>query len=136
MNWDSKQEDYRNFERWTVSRWWNTRNRYMLTATHEFGYQLKEYADRGRWQGGTAQHNRVFDSIQTTFALAHIPGIAVKRNTLVPGVVLFEVYEYSTPVVAYLIVEDKILAAENTPIKDGYRYKFTHNAKLLGLIGV
>lgn len=124
-DWESKQDDYENFERWQVSRYWETRNRYMLTARHELGYQLKEYCDRGRWEGGTERENLTYERLQDYYIRNRSEGIKITKNALVPGVKLFEVIKDKQPIYGVLVVGEKILHSNAHTIKDGYRYRFT-----------
>lgn len=124
-DWESKPDDYNNFENWQVSRYWNTRNRYMLTARHEFGYQLKEYCDKGRWEGGSEFENRVYEKIQDFYIMNRSLGIKITRNNLLPRVKLFEVNKDNDPIYGVLVIGEKILQSKKHKIKDGYRYRFS-----------
>lgn len=131
-DWESTFVDYENFEKWTVSRYWQTRNRYMLTARHELGFQLKEYCDKGVWHGAPENINRFYEDLQCEMILGGKSGIKITKNLLLPDVYLFEVNtqytkdykNYWHPDQACLMVKDKIFHAESKDIKDGYRYNF------------
>ena len=124
-DWTSRPIDYANYERWQVSRYWQTRNRYMLTARHELGYQLKEYCDRGRWEGGNELENRTYERLQDFYIMNRSEGIKITRNALLPTVKLFEVLQDKKPIYGVLVIEETILHSELHKIKDGYRYRFT-----------
>ena len=122
IDWESTQEDYDNFENWAVTRYVETRNRYMVTARHELGYQLKEYCNRGVWQGASAEDNRLFEELQ--YFYRNELGIAIKRTLLLPNVRLFEVTQDRAPKCAVISINGKIKIADKKDIKDGYRYTF------------
>jgi hypothetical protein len=123
-DWESKPDDYNNFEKWQITRYWNTRNRYMLTARHEFGYQLKEYCDKGKWEGGTEKENRIYEQLQDYYIQNRSEGIKITRNNLMPRVKLFEVNQDNVPILGVLVVDGRVLHSEKHTIKDGYRYRF------------
>jgi hypothetical protein len=122
IDWESTEQDYDNFENWCVTRYVETRNRYMVTARHELGYQLKEYCNRGVWQGASEHDNRLFEELQ--YFYRNELGIAVKRTLLLPNVRLFEITQDRNPKCAVISINGKIKVADKKDIKDGYRYTF------------
>jgi hypothetical protein len=114
----------RNHERWQITRYDNNLRRYFITARHEFGSQFKQYVDRGFWQGGRTQENRLFEELQYYFR--NTQGIRIWRTAVNENCKLFEITQDGKPIqcIMYIDGERKYMSKPN-PIKDGYRYRMT-----------
>ena len=123
-DWESTPTDLDNFEKWTVRRYWETRNRYMLSARHELGYQLTEYCDKGRWDGGSEVENRAYEQLQDFYVSQGVTGIKITRNRLREGVALFEVTQEGTPRCSMLLVHARKHIADARHNKDHYAYHY------------
>lgn len=138
-DWESKVNDYENMHSWQVSRYWDTRNRYLLNARHELGYQFKEYCDKGKWKGAPEHVNRLYENLQCELALSQISDLKVSRNFLKDDIYMFEINQWQPgdfcektykelgvwkPIKSILCIKDRVLCSDAKQLKDGYRYKY------------
>ena len=134
-DWDSAPTDWSNYEHWTIRRYWDTRTRYMLTARHESGYQLKEYLDIGVWDGATQRENLIFEHLQDYWVQSGESSIRIRRTRLQQDLCVYEVSqktynEYTdkyTDVArsAVLIIGSKVLTADAKHNKQNYTFHFS-----------
>jgi len=139
IDWESRPTDYENFHKWRVSRYVETRTRYMVTARHSLGYQMQEYCNKGQWFGGTEFVNRLYEDIQCELVLNKTHNLKLTKNQLLAGVYMFEITEYVEtgfcentytntgfwrPVKSVLCVKDRVFTSDAKDIKDGYRYNY------------
>ena len=111
-----------NHERWQVTRYNNNLGRFFITAREELGTQFKAYADRGRWQGGREQENRMFETLQ--YEYRNHEGVRVSRTSVNDNCRLFEVTQNYKPQLCVMML-DGTRTYYSTPhrLKDGYRYR-------------
>lgn len=110
-----------NYERWTVTRYYNNSKRYFITAREEFGTQFKLYSDIGYWRGGSELENRAWEELR--YEYRNLNAGKVSRTRVTANMSVFEVTEYSKPLLLLAVIDHhKILCSDAKNIKEGARY--------------